>query len=254
MITKDGTCDCGATYSWQEDETLSAFDKPHPPWQCEACEEAARKAREEKDRALHKQEAERFLSGFLPPRMALTDREDPRFNAKLWAMVKDWQPTDEKPWLGLLGPTGKCKTRVAYERIVDAVTSYEEMGRYGIWRDRRGFDRGREWLVAAIPAVEFADAVRNQYGKGDEKKEASALLHQAKHTRWLLLDDVGKSTHTPAVAAALFGLIDHRHAANLPTIWTANSRPEQFLANMPRDIGEPLRGRLIECSTILELK
>jgi hypothetical protein len=254
MITKEDTCHCGASFTWDEPEKSDAWSSVDRPWCCPACTEAHRREREEKERANHKEQAERFLSKFLPSRMALTDRQDPRFNAKLWASVEKWQPTDEKPWLGLIGPTGKCKTRVAYERIVNAVLSFEQTGAYRIWCDRKGYDRGREWLVTAVPAVDFADAVRNQFGKGDEAKAAKDLLIEAKRTRWLLLDDLGKCTHTPAVAASLFGLIDHRHAENLPTIWTANSRPDQFLANMPPDVSAPLRGRLLECSVIFELK
>ncbi|QJE97999.1 hypothetical protein [Luteolibacter luteus] len=254
MTTKEDTCDCGATFTWEEPEKQDSWNPVDRPWHCPACIEADRIERERKARADHKEHAERFLSGFLPSRMAQTDRQDPRFNAKLWGNVEKWNPTDEKPWLGLIGPTGKCKTRVAYERIVDAILTFDQSGAYRIWMDRKGYDRGREWLVSAVSAVDYADAVRNQFGKGDEAKEAKDLLRLARRTGWLLLDDLGKCTHTPAVAAALFGLLDHRHAENLVTIWTANSRPDQFLANMPADVGAPLRGRLLECSTIFELK
>ena len=67
----------------------------------------------------------------------------------------------------------------------------------------------------------------------------------------LLLDDLGKAKNTPAVAAELFAIIDHRHAQNLPTLWTANSPPVSIVTGMSEDVAGPLAGRLIECSKIV---
>jgi DNA replication protein DnaC len=114
---------------------------------------------------------------------------------------------------------------------------------------------GISFSVAVIRAVDYAEAIRTQFSSDSEVSEAAySVMKKAKTVRWLLLDDLGKSTHTPAVASALFALIDHRHNENLVTIWTANSKPAEFLANIPSDLADPLRGRLLECSTTFQLK
>lgn len=255
MSTHTENCECGKPFTYEVDETIREFDRPQPPWQCPECEHARKEAFRQQAVEEHTKEARAFLHGFLPPRMAQTDRQDPRFNGKLWEKVSAWMPTDEKPWLGLIGPTGKGKTRCAYERLVDGILAYDQPKGFVIHAHAAKHYDERHWHVMDLPAVDFARAVRSQYSQDKaEEKFCKKLLSRAHDVRWLLIDDLGKCTHTPAVAAELFSLIDHRHNLNLPTIWTANSRPEQFFASMPSDVGDPLRGRLIECSTIFELK
>jgi DNA replication protein DnaC len=86
------------------------------------------------------------------------------------------------------------------------------------------------------------------------KKRAKIFLKRIRESSLLLLDDFGKAKNTPAFSAFLFEVIDHRHAHNLPTIWTANSRPDELVSGMTPDMGPPLSGRLTECSRIITIK
>jgi hypothetical protein len=55
---------------------------------------------------------------------------------------------------------------------------------------------------------------------------------------------------TAGTVNEFFDLIDHRSAHNLLTIWTSNTRPEQFCAAWGEEYGAPGAGRIIEASTI----
>jgi DNA replication protein DnaC len=220
-------------------------------YECPSCLIAEDQRRFEERREENRKTAREKLAEILPPRMLQTDRNDPRFNAKLWAAVKDWKPTVDRPWLGLIGPTGKCKSRIAHEILADAV-----LGAAEVKNPRRltpavvaNFGHKITWSFASIAATKYADMVRRPIDD-----DALAVKDNAEASRWLVMDDMGKSTHTKAVSSALFGLFDHRGAYILPTIWTANSRPESFLADMDKDIADPLRGRLLEFSTLVEIR
>jgi hypothetical protein len=212
---------------------------------CPECmERYAEKCREEKSEKLEAEMQQR-IHDLLPPRFRLTDTAHSAFNGKLWHQVKEWHPTPENPFLGLVGTTGRCKTRCAYLRLVEVIKTPVQK-----WRDHPE-DLSVEESIKNITASEFVHAVRNQFSQnGEEAKECRRLLDAIHSRKWLLFDDLGKFTNTPAIVAALFGVIDHRHSYNLPTIWTSNLDPTEFLASAPADIGAPLAGRLIECSTI----
>ena len=218
----------------------------------DTCPECAERydaeCREQKRRELE-ETAERTIEGLLPPRFLLTDTGHKAFNRELWHKVKEWHPTPEKPFLGLVGETGLCKTRCAYLRLVTVIKT--PIAKYRDYPDQLEIENS----IEAITASEFAHAVRFQFSdNGDEARECRRLLKAAQDRKWLLFDDLGKFTNTPAILAALFSVIDGRHSYNLPTIWTANQDPTLFLASAPADIGAPLAGRLVECSTIISVR
>ena len=102
-----------------------------------------------------------------------------------------------------------------------------------------------------VAAYDFAEAV--QFRFDDETGEARRLIQDCRNSDWLILDDIGKARATPAVVAAIFALLDHRHAHNLVTIWTSNSTPEEFCDGMPADTAGPMVRRLKETSTLLAI-
>lgn len=220
-------------------------------YECAPCLMAEDQRRFEERQEENRKTAGEKLARVIPPLMEETDRNDPRFNAKLWAAVKDWKPAKGKPWLGLIGPTGRCKSRIAHEILVDAVFAAAEVKNPGRLTPAAVANFGHKitWSFASIAATKYADMVRRPIDD-----DAIAVKDNAESCRWLVMDDMGKCTHTEAVSKALFGLFDHRSAYILPTIWTANSRPESFLADMDKDIADPLRGRLLEFSTIIEIR
>ena len=185
------------------------------------------------------------VAELMPPRFASTDTQDPRFNRDLWQRVKNWRPTAEKPFLGLVGEPGASKTRVAY-LLLQRLIVEGCAGR--VIPTHHGIDAG-----------EFGEIVLAQFRKStglrdlsdtDPQGKAVANLKYLRQCDFLLFDDLGKGRTTPAVTEELFRLINHRYAHNLPTLWTANRPPEEIAAGMPDDIAGPLAGRLIECSSM----
>jgi len=233
---------CGETYQ---------CDEPNPGFMdrfCKTCEDSIESGEQEREQRTLEKEISKTIARLTPPRFRQTDIHHPAFNRRLWEQVKAWNPTDEIPWLGLIGETGLCKTRTGYSRLEEVVRTPKRLQ----YSHRKMESLVCETSIEAITSSSFADAVRNQYSKhAEEARDCKNLLDSAHSVKWLLFDDLGKFTNTPAILAALFSVIDHRHNFNRPMIWTANLDPTEFLASAPADIGAPLAGRLIECSTII---
>jgi len=214
-------------------------------YECESCE-TQRKANEERRKLEKNQTAIREqIEAATPHRFTLTDVAHAQFNAKAWARIQTWRPTAEKPWLGLVGATGTCKTRMA--RLAG-----------GEWLLRKTTS-GRIPTFEFVTSFEISEKIMAQFNEtGSDKGDARGFLDRLRRVDLLLIDDLGKGRLTPAPAAELFALVDHRHAHNLITIWTANSTPEEIIANMNKDVSEdmkaPLAGRLNECSQVFILK
>ncbi len=182
----------------------------------------------------------------VPALFRSTDISHAKFNRKAWDKIKDHKLTEEKPWLGLVGMTGRCKSRLAYLYAQDEITRLADA-----WSD--GTER--------IPSFKFAtsyqigEAVLKQYGEDKQAKRAAReFLDGIRDTSVLLIDDIGKGRLTPAVASELFALVDHRHAHLSRTIWTSNSAAEVIAEGLTEDMAGPFAGRLIESSTIFTFK
>jgi hypothetical protein len=185
----------------------------------------------------------------IPPRFQNTDLDHPGFNRDKWERIQHWRPSPEKPWITLISESGKCKTRMAYLLALDLIREKSES------RD------GRPVRHQFITANQFSATAQNQFNdtfvEGTFTKRtvgslAKEELNRYAQTEILFFDDLGKGRLTPAVAEALFGLLDWRHAKNLPTIITANSKPEQIVAGLSEDLAGPLAGRITECSKIYQ--
>jgi|GEM_PF-4886502 len=233
MSTKTKICfDC--------DKEFVSFD-PYGR-QCTVCAAAEKAIRLDQSRASNKAR----LEGKIPPLFRKTDTSHASFNAAAWNTIKDHRMSEDQPWLGFVGMTGRCKTRLAYLYAV------EEIGRLTTVRHED---------CEVLPSYEFVssyeigDAVMNQYSNDYEvKNPAKARLSKIRECDILLIDDIGKGRLTPAVAAELFAIIDHRHAHLDRTIWTSNSPPEVIAAGLPEDMAGPFAGRLIEMSKTFTFK
>jgi hypothetical protein len=210
----------------------------YPPRYCEKC--AAIKIRENYQEAVTKMESR--ITEATPARYRATGTGHPEFNVKLWQHVKEWQPTAERPWLGLSGAPGKCKTRCAFLKLREMLV--------GLIQPPSHPDKG-VWTPSfkAISAARFQETVMGQFSD-ETKSEAVDSLDSLKTIGVLLFDDLGKQRNTPAVTQELFALLDSRHAYNLTTIWTSNGTPEGICDGMPENFAAPLSGRINECSTI----
>ncbi len=208
----------------------------------------------DRERAFIKNALEKFDSK-IPPRYLATNTAHRDFNRALWERIRHWQPSADAPWLGLIGPSGGCKTRCGVLCLRNQIEA----------KAKDCFEwKSQPPSTLVITAYDLATAIRSQFstreagqrpgvcgGSFTEGDIAKKLLEEIRAAHLLMIDDLGKARATPAAVAGLFELIDHRHAHNLPLIWTSNLPVEGIVAGMPPDIAEPLGGRLIECSTII---
>jgi len=258
--TLEKQCDCGLSFSFESKSGVPAFWDPTACPECMANEEAALLAEQQLKEAAAADERtrsrEKLVNALTPARFRHTDIRDLRFNSGLWAKVSAWQPTSEKPWLGIIGEPGEGKTRCAYLRL------HQLAGEEALLDLRKDYD------FEVITGMEFARAVADQYSKagpgpvrcgigpsrGPEPgiaEQAAAKLRKARTCAILFFDELGKVKPTPGTMEELFALINHRHACNLPTLWTSNTSPEEFCPRWPEEFAGPGCGRILESSSLI---
>ncbi|MEI6676865.1 MAG: hypothetical protein WCO57_16970 [Verrucomicrobiota bacterium] len=230
-------CECSESFVW-----IRTSRTDQRPFYCPKCSIVIIERKHQA--ALAKTEDK--LRELTPARYLATDIQNPAFNGKLWKAVHEWEPTEDRPWLGLSGVPGKCKTRCAFlkfREIVLDMTRPPSDPSHAVWTP----------TFRALSASRFQQVVMGQF-EDSTKRDALDALHGIKTVQVLLFDDLGKQRNTPAIAGVLFEILDFRHANNLVTIWTSNTTAEGITAGMPEDFAGPLAGRIIECSKIYSLK
>lgn len=212
---------------------------------CDACAYCAR----EKQSRIDGSDAFRAATrAKFPARFQDTDVFHPKFNSKAWAAIKDWRPDSKNPWLGLVSPAGKCKSRMAHQ-LGENLAVEMALSRAKV-------------IVEFVSAQEIKEITMQQFFKSREVAcgEEDTTPDDARHRLWVLrrceilvIDDLGKARLTPAVAEELFAIIDQRYAHNRTTIWTSNSTAVEIAGALPDDMAESFAGRLVECSTTYTL-
>ncbi len=255
MNTETITCqECSAPFTWGPDYSPSyPFFKPK---YCEKCLPIieARNAEEERQRQLRdrQERIDGFMDGVrakVPPLFQKTDTGHPRFNASAWSRIKDIRLTDDKPWIGLIGPTGTSKTRIGYLLAVDIIHELAEP----CFHIETLYDRPP--LTVFVSSYKITEAVMAQFsGTKEDQFDAREWLDNLRTANFIMIDDLGKGRLSPAVAAEFFALVDHRYQHALPMIWTANSAPEQIAGTLAEDLAAPFAGRLNDSSRILKFK
>jgi DNA replication protein DnaC len=256
-ITENLTCGCGSVFQWSYDDEDSFIDIFRPK-HCQECDDRITAEREAKEAAKAAEEAARqaqdrgewiarnkgklpsIIRAATPELFRRTDIAHPKFNSNAWAKVKSHRLSGDVPWIGFVGMTGRCKSRMAFLYASELVERMTDC---------------RIPSFAFVASYEIGDAVTRQYG-GDfqQKDEARRFLDKLRDADVLLIDDLGKGRLTPAVASELFALIDYRHAHLAATIWTSNSSPEAIAAGLPEDMAGPFAGRIVESSKIFTFK
>ena len=258
-VTEDITCECGTVFQWTNDgdEWMRHFN--HRPSHCAVCDERIENKREAKREIERQLEREKKLAGHLeglkntiekriPPLFLATDTAHPKFNLPGWNAVKDWKPSAEKPWIGLIGETGTSKSRIAY---LLAANELEWITRINC----KNNEYPKRATFSFVSSYEITDlAMRLHTGTFSQKEEAGGDLADLRKVDLLLIDDLGKGRMSPAINGELFALIDHRYKHQLRTIWTSNSTPEAIAANMSEDMAAPFAGRLNDCSRIIRFQ
>ena len=256
MNTETITCSCGTKFSWEyepsDEEWLLKFLRPRL---CQDCKDRRAAEGRENARIKHEQSLTNAIAQMrfrvaneTPLLFRQTDISHKRFNAAGWARVKEWKPSADKPWLGIIGETGTCKSRIAC-LLADA-----EMDRQFTLRNMDSYqehwDIPRYRFASCNEISDFASLL--QVGSFELKEKARCYLHDIRRADLLVIDDLGKGRMNTAIAAEMFALIDHRYVNALPTIWTANSTPEQFASNLAEDMAGPFAGRINDSSRILK--
>lgn len=178
----------------------------------------------------------------IPPLFARTSITHPGFDLSAWNKVKDHRMSEESPWVGFVGVTGRCKTRIAYLYAKDEILRVCE-------------NEERNPSFDFIASYQIDDAVRRQFSDDPTiKKSARHFLDRLRTVDVLFIDDLGKGRPTPAVAAEMWALIDRRHSHIMRTIWTSNSTPEAIAGGMSEDMAGAFAGRINESSKIFTFK
>ena len=255
MKTITQKCDCGATFESPEMDGWPGIAE------ASICPECTAKARAEEAAEIQQRKDNlaaslaREVDSLTPPRLRTPDIMHPAFNLALWRKVEAWKPTRERPWLGLIGGTGECKTRCAFLRL-----------RQFALADGQAWHGGRDAPkrdALAISGMDFNRLAVDRYSKEHGKDVglfgravsvgdmASGTLRAARKVDILILDELGKVKSSPGTVEEIFSLIDHRSAHNLITIWTSNTKPEQFCAAWGEEYAAPGCGRILETSTVI---
>lgn len=138
-------------------------------------------------------------------------------------------------WLGLIGPAGRCKTRCLALAAKAAIL------------------RGNR--VTWTTANRLLEAAHDRNSK-DKALATLAREHLAEclHAGVLVIDDLGKNEWTAAFESQFFQILDHRKNHRLPLLFSSNAHPEGFSLVLSDLNREPIIGRLMDRTTLLEIK
>lgn len=170
------------------------------------CDECAAKRRDQVATDERAAEAARMRDRWestIPEEYRATDIDHEEFNRRVWLALRS-HPFETEP-LGLVGPPGRCKTRILALFARKAIAANLSIG----------------WLNT-FELVENLDA----RGYHKERAEAFKAFREWKRCRVLFLDDLGKTPWSARLESALFDLLEYRHGRGLVTHWSLNPQPE----------------------------
>lgn len=136
-------------------------------------------------------------------RETLTGHEG--FNGALWEMARHNNILES---MALIGPSGRCKTRV-----------FALLARVAISQDL---------TVGWCPANSFQWSAQREFSEHDGQK-AREWMKTWLTCQVLFLDDLGKHKWTDTVESAFFNLVETRLSQNLPTHWSMNPDPADVI-------------------------
>lgn len=226
--TGTGRCaECGAAISTEPETITMGPGRPairiDPPTHCEACANANQERRQQRAR---QRAALDVWETWTPTtyRNSDPDRFAPWIREALGGWLRAKAPTTG---IGLVGPTGRGKTRAAYLALRTLAL--------------------RGHTIAAISHLRLADLAIDYYaGNKTERAEARHTRDRIDRADYLLLDDVGKAPTTDRSEAVLVDLIETRTANGRPIVWTSECRSRDLAAIMNATRAEAFLRRLAE--------
>lgn len=201
---------------------------------CDACVTKENNARKAEIDAENAAERETEWVGICPLIYRDTNPNDSRLAKEAVSAVSGWQWQTGRG-LGLLGTTGRGKTRCLYLAL------------------RKVFVAGKS--VAAVSHTKFSRLAMDAYSGTDEERYAAREKLRSFHTcRVLLIDDLGKPPSTERADSELEEIVEDRTSEEKPILWSANGSGEWLIKRFGIDRGEPTVRRLAEFCDVITLK
>lgn len=206
---------------------------------CPPCSEAQEEA--EKRSALAKIAGEKWRKS-VPKNYRNTDLEHANFkkvyahynSALQWFIGSDLGQGERKPFLGLVGDSGKCKTRI----ISQVAKKFIQRGENIRWVNSADW----QWDVQHL---------HDNY----ERIAATERIKSACRASVLVFDDIGSLKATEAVCERFYALLETRSNLSLTTLWTSNETVAEMLVgkNITPKARTRCTSRLAGYSNIIEL-
>lgn len=229
----DRSCDlCETVYTAKHYASLRMFYPRHCP-ECTKKREDETKAEAERIRMIRRNQAWRDATdGF----ERISNSDEGRLPMALVSKAKSWDWSGGRGLMFAANKAGLGKSRCAFIAL------------------ERAFEAGKRCFAIAAVRLERL-ATRGIYD--DDKaarSNAEDKLERCRECSVLLLDDIDKPKWTPASEKELFELLDTRHAAMRPTIWTSNTLRADLGALWSEERRAAILRRLTDETDIAEVK
>ena len=200
-------CDtCGKPEAYEPIEIFGNDMRMCLPFYCQACGHAMEQAEQEAARVRIREKRTAIWEDTIPAKYRETETSHPQFNRPLWDMVHHLPLMRS---LALIGPSGRCKTRVMALLARRAIA--------------------QDYAVGWCPANAFQWSAQREFDK-EEGADARRWMKRWNTCQVLFLDDLGKHKWTDTVESAFFNLLETRMGHKLPTHWSMNPDPADIVS------------------------
>jgi DNA replication protein DnaC len=208
---------------------------------CERCLDAATEAEVVRKRAERHAELKDMVRRTIPPELLPkeldplgTDTEHPEFYGEMWKVLRKWRPGPHGNWIGLIGPSGQCKTRCLGLLAANLIMTGNRV----------------TWTSAMRLHADTAVGLRSR--DRNVQRLAEEHLGECMTSGWLILDDLGNNEWCPAFESRLFMILDYRKNNRLPMAYSSNIHPTGLHACITSVNSAALIGRLIDRADLFD--
>lgn len=206
------------------------------------CPECSEKRSERFERGEREKKAKAAWREAVPKTYRETDAKHPAFLAQIgtyhlsqkWLRGERVDGGERMPFLGLIGSSGLCKSRIV-----------AQLCRRLVWQGA---------AITWVNSSQFQWCAQNQFSD-EHGQGAKEWLKRFQMTAHLVFDDIGSLKATEAVSDNLYALLEHRTSFGLPVMWTSNETEDEMLVGGKITEKARLRSvsRLVGFSNILNL-
>lgn len=220
-------CSCGTDYQAVEMDLFGQLY--YRPFACPPCVERSEADKVAEEQRQKQKGREDKWNAVCPPLYRDTDLSHTGLSRAAVDCVRRW---DMKRGIGLIGESGRGKTRVLFVAL------------------RRAHEAGK--FVRVVSHNRFSKIVIEAFS-GDGRAESGKELMWLRKTDYLMIDDLGKAPSTERADAEMEELIEYRVSNDLPILWSANAAGGWLENRFGPDRGPALVRRLAqfcECITV----